>query len=183
MTDHNQDPADTENIPSIDEQRLIAQAGKLGAAHQPERDLWPAIAQQITSHTTVQPAKSWMPLALAASVMLTAISLAFSSYVYFNQPEAKLVVVNDPVDSIEQPYILARAAYLEELLVQDEQLSPEVIAVLNDNLDVIDNAITEIRKALKDNPEDAMLLDTLIQTREKEMALFRQLTTQRITSI
>jgi hypothetical protein len=130
---------------------------------------------------------SWMPFALAASLAMTAISLAFSSYLFLNQTESVPIASNsipgNVIDMIDQPYLLARAAYLEDIVVRGESLDPDVRKVLKDNLDIIDQAIAEIRTALDENPGDALLINALIQTREKEMALLRKLTRPEMTTI
>lgn len=175
-----------DKVLSIEEQRLVKQAASLGATHQPGRDLWTDIKQQIQTTSIVQPTSRWMPFALAASLLISVISIGFSGYLYVNQSNQTIshpVASKDYISAIEQPYILARAAYLEEMVVEGSDLSPEIRAVLKENLDIIDTAISQIRSALKDNPNDGLLLDTLIQTREKEMELFRQLTTQRFATI
>ena len=178
---------DTEQqVTSIEEQRLVKAAQALDPVHAPERDLWPEIETAITVESTkVRPMPSWMPFALAASVLMTVVSLGFSTHVYLNQDQTNLTVTasNDYVTAIEQPYMLARASYLEEMVVQDEQLSPEIRLVLKDNLKIIDDAIAEIHLALKEDPTNAFLLNKLVQTREQEMTLFRQLTKRRTSTI
>ena len=178
---------DTEQqVSSLEEQRLVKAAKALEPAYEPERDLWPEIENAISAQSnTIRPMPRWMPFALAASVLLTVVSMGFTTHVYMNQNQTNSPVVasNDYITAIEQPYMLARASYLEEMVVQDEQLSPEIRLVLKDNLQIIDDAISEIHKALEQDPDNAHLIDKLVQTREQEMAFFRQLTKRRISTI
>lgn len=178
---------DTEQqVTSLAEQRLVKAAQKLNPIHEPERDLWPDIEKAISEDTaTIRPMPRWMPFALAASVLLTVISLGFSTHVYMNQVQTNPLVVasNDYINSIEQPYMLARASYLEEMVVQDEQLSPEIRLVLKENLQIIDDAIAEIHMALEQDPDNVLLIDKLVKTREQEMTFFRQLTKRRTSTI
>ncbi len=173
-------------ISSLEEQRIVKAAQALDPIYEPERDLWPSIEQQIADNRTgMTQIPRWVPLALAASFLLTVVSLGFSTHLYINQNQTipSDIASNDYITSIEQPYMLARASYLEEMVVQDEQFSPEIRLVLKENLKIIDDAIAEIHLALKQDPENALLIGKLIQTREQEMAFFRQLTKRRTSTI
>ena len=175
-----------QSVASLEEQRLIKAAQALGPAHAPSQDLWPAIEHAIKdtdNHRRLMP--RWMPYAMAASILLTVISLGFSTNLYLNQIQTNTVVVtsNSYIDAIEQPYILARTSYLEEIVVHGQELSPEIRVVLKDNLQIIDEAIADIYNALAQDPDDKQLIDKLIQIREQEMGLFRQLTKRRISTI
>jgi len=173
-----------QTVGSIEERRIANAASLLEPTFAPERDLWPDIENRISGpDSRVKPMPTWMPYALAASILMTVVSLGVSTNLYLNQTNSVVVASNDHIDAIEQPYMLARVSYLEEMVVQGEDLSPEIRLVLKENLEIIDKAIESIHAALEINPNDAQLIDKLIQTREQEMAFFRQLTKRRVTTI
>lgn len=173
-----------QTIGSLEERRIANAAADLEPIYAPQRDLWPEIENSISgSQTRTKPMPTWMPYALAASILMTVVSLGVSTNFYLNQTKSVVVASNDYIDAIEQPYMLARVSYLEEMVVQGQDLSPEIRLVLKENLEIIDKAVESIHEALATNPNDAQLIDRLIQTREQEMALFRQLTKRRVTTI
>lgn len=176
---------DSDNtVGSIEERRIANAAASLEPIYSPERDLWPEIENRISdTDSRIKPMPKWMPYALAASLLMTVVSLGVSTNLYLNQTNSVVTASNDHIDAIEQPYMLARVSYLEEMVVQGEELSPEIRLVLKENLEIIDKAIESIHSALEVNPNDAQLIDKLIQTREQEMAFFRQLTKRRVTTI
>lgn len=176
MTDNS--PSD--NVTSLEMQRILSKASELDAVHQPERDLWPDIESKLSPKAKAK--YNWMPYALAASVLLAFISVSFNGYL-LTQTKPVLTASNTNISDIERPYILARTALLEEIVTNENQLSPEMREVLDVNLEIIDKALYEIRQELEVNPNDAYLIDALITTREKELELFRQLTVHRYVTI
>jgi hypothetical protein len=72
-------------------------------------------------------------------------------------------------------YEHARAELLDALAQRRESLSPELKAILRDNMAVIENAVHEINVALADDPENPSLRHILAATREKELTLLEQI--------
>lgn len=174
------DKSESDNIESLEMQRIIRQASELEPTHRPERDLWQDIQSNLTPKA--KPKFNWMPYALAATVILSVLSISFNGYLMI-QTKSVQTASNTNIEEIEKPYILARTALLEEIVTNENQLSPEMREVLDVNLEIIDNALNEIRKELKINPNDAYLIEALVTTREKELELFRQLTVHRYATI
>jgi len=173
----------SDNIESIQVQRLRRKLGDLEPIHEPESDLWSGIESSIRSEKPKSKTPSWMPFALAASLILTVSSIGFSGFMYFNQTNSDLVASKKYVGLIEQPYTLARAAYIDEIESEQLRLRPEMKQLLYSNLEVIDKAVSEIRAALELNPDNPLLLESLVQTREKEIKLLKQITAKQNTTI
>jgi hypothetical protein len=183
------DPA---NLADFGEQQIAQQAANLTKDIQPKRELWPEIAQRIKETPQDLPEKQqnrWLPFAMAASLMIALGSLGFAGYTNMQlqeqlaktaESEAK---VNAVIDSIEQPYRIARTSYLNALATQEQYLSPEDREVLRKNLKIINDAANEIRAALVKNPNDPLLIEALILTHNKELALLNQLTNQGLDTI
>lgn len=164
------------------EHSIIRQARMLDKEIEPEIDLWPAIAnriralpQQEVNQTSIH---RWMPVALAASVLIAIGALGFAGYTNYTvqQQVAVTAIEESTIDLIEQPFMAARASYLKTLVTEEQQMSPEVREVLKKNLKIIDDATREIRLALIENPYDPFLTDALLQTREKELHLYTMVT-------
>ncbi len=172
---------------STDNEKITQLVSELQANHEPERDLWPVIEDQIRGTYQEQQSGQWMPFALAASLLISIISIGFSGYLYLNvSVDSNLVAEQssaNPVELIENSYRVAKAAYLTELATDKRQLTPEMRKVLRKNLEIIDQAASEIHAALKTSPNDIFLMNTLIQTREKEIELLRQVASQPTTTI
>ncbi len=171
------------------EHAIINRAHKLTSEIEPETDLWPAIVdairelpQEDVNHGTQN---SWMPMALAASILIAVGSLGFIGYTNYSvqQSVAPLADNQSTIDLIEQPYQTAKASYMTAIAVNDNAMSPEVRAVLKKNLKIIDQASEEIRLALKSNPNDPFLTDALLMTRQKEIQLLNQVSAQRPDTI
>ena len=106
-------------VGSIEERRIANATAELGSVYSPEHDLWPTIKDRITdADSDVKPMPKWMPYALAASILMTLVSLGVSTNLYIQQTNSLTTASNDYIDVIEQPYILARVSFLEEMVMQ-----------------------------------------------------------------
>jgi hypothetical protein len=177
----------------IAEQAIVRRAQKLNKSIEPESDLWAGIANRINElpqHEVEQVSvnswkSSWMPMSLAASMLLTVGALSFAGYTKYsvNQKLMTTTESESTLTLIEKPYLIARANYLTDFATKDQQMSAEVRSVLKKNLKIIDDATQEIRNALKENPNDPFLTDALILTHQKGIQLLSQVTTQGQDSI
>ena len=168
------------------EHSMLRQAKLMDKEIQPERDLWPEIVDKIRvlpQQDFNQP--SWMPMALAASILIAVGALGFAGYTNYSvtQQFNPTFVEESTVDLIEKPYLLARASYLTALATEEQAMSPEVREILKKNLIIIDKATQEIRQALKDNPNDQFLTEALLLTRQKELQLLNQVTNRELDTI
>ena len=177
----------------IAEQAIVRKAQELNKSIEPETDLWSGIANRMNhppQHDAEQPSSSswkstWMPMSLAASMLMTVGALSFAGYTNYstNQQLLSTPERESTLTLIEKPYLIARANYLTDFATKDQQMSPEVRSVLKKNLKIIDDATQEIRNALKENPNDPFLTDALILTHQKGIQLLSQVTIQGQDSI
>ena len=179
-----------ENRPTdLAEHSIVRQARMLDKEMQPERDLWPGIADIIRGVPQLEFNQPnyvrWMPMAMAASLMIAIGALGFAGFTNYSLKQQSLTSVIDEttVNLIDQPFMIARTSYLTALVTDEQQMSSEVREVLKKNLKIIDDATQEIREALKENPNDPFLTDALLLTRQKELALLNQITNQGLDTI
>jgi len=103
------------------------------------------------------------------------------------QPHAELTVAEpaarpaDPVASVQAELQLATEHYekaikqLEEIARSDDSaLDPQVAAVFQKNLEVIDQAIDESRSALQTQPASATVQEGLFDAMRSKVALLQQ---------
>jgi hypothetical protein len=76
------------------------------------------------------------------------------------------------VEAMEADYRAARAAFMDAVAQKAGAIDPETLAVVQENLAVIDGAVGEIRVALATDPSNTVLMELLVAARERELALF-----------
>lgn len=135
----------------------------------PERDLWPGIEarllpqRQMVAH---RPARVW-PLASAAS-MLLALGLAWQSDPQGARPVAvsgqAVTVLPQEAEALTEHY----QAALREL---DMRATP---ASWQPGLEALDRSAMQVREALRQSPDSALLLEQLRQIYARRIALSRR---------
>jgi len=141
----------------------------------PTRDLWPEIAQQLDQvRSNQQPRQRWLPMAVAASVLVSALSAVFTWQLY-QQRESEVVLANAQLllQQLESPYQLARTSYAEQWPNLRANLDPETAATVERNLVIIRTAQEQLAKALKKQPDDPALQQLLRQTLAKEVEVYQ----------
>ena len=122
---------------------LVAGARTLPTSIEPARDLWGGIASRLGKRETVN-GKRWLRVALAAAaVIVIAVGLyrLLPTSTVFYRPAGSWVAVDADFNR--------SVAELTRILdAQRDRLSPETVALLERNLQVIDRAIAESRAAL-----------------------------------
>jgi hypothetical protein len=157
---------------------LLAAAATLPRDIQPPRNLWPEIAARLASR---QPRaltwKRWVPLAIAATV-LVAVTALLTARLTSNGT----VVATGPAPAAVHPatfdadreYALATED-LERLLAERrDRLAPATVAVLEHNLALIDAAIAESRAALAADPANADLRALLWGAHRQKLELLER---------
>jgi len=160
--------------------KLDLAARQLATEISPERDLWPGIAEAIA-----KPQRSrWTPMfAQAAAIVLLVGASSAVTYIAVDKKGPNIVVA--PELAFEQAsfgtnYNLgpgfqdARNSLRGELEVELTYLSPEARADINDNLDLIHNAIVEINSALEKEPDNVLLQLKLLRAYREELTLLRR---------
>ncbi len=155
--------------------RVLAEARALPREMKPARDLWPGIAERLRSRPLWG---NWTFLAAAASL---ALALAAVFLLRDGPPPstAPMVPVAIPSESsalaaAEEDYARASAALLAALHDRRSSVSPETMASVEKNLEVIDQALAEVRDALRRDPDNPELTRMLAATHRKKVDVLRR---------
>ncbi|MGB5345259.1 MAG: hypothetical protein WBN23_03750 [Woeseia sp.] len=184
MNDDHQ-PLDAKSVDAI-----MKLAGAMPRAVQPERDLWPAIAQTINEGERLGGAGPRWPrlFAQAAAVLLLVGASSGLTWLAMQDRTAPDTLTASSQGLTFQPvsgsfgsqYMLgpdyqdARDELLARTDVELARLSPETRALVEQNMLTIRSAIDEINKALAAQPDNALLQELLINSYREELKILRQ---------
>ena len=166
---------------------LMAAAAALPKQIAPGRDLWPGIEQALRK----PPASAWYRgglFAQAAAVILLIGASSGLTYFAVRDGGSQVSPVVTDVTRVFEPvsgsfgssYNLgpdfqdARNSLAARLEMEMERLPADARADIQENLDVIHNAIIEINKALAEEPDNALLQELLLRTYHDELALMQK---------
>jgi hypothetical protein len=166
---------------------LLAEAAALPSELQPARNLWPGIASRIASGNVAGfPARRhWITAAslAAAAAALLALASALMSRTPVVPQQARLVVpsavpvavsaVPEALQPAEAEYLRATAELMEALQSRRARLSPETVAALDRDLDIIDGALADLRVALQKDPGSQKLAHMLAATHQRKIEVLR----------
>jgi len=161
--------------------KLSRAARQLTTGISPERDLWPGIAEAIAAPKP----RRWVPMfAQAAAVLLLVGASSAITYITVKDDSPPIVQVAPELifeqASFGSRYNLgpgfqdARNALVAEFEVELERLSPETRAEIQMNLELIQQAISDINEALEEEPENALLQARLLRTYLDELEMLRR---------
>ncbi|MCB1844213.1 MAG: hypothetical protein KDI09_14730 [Halioglobus sp.] len=173
------------------ERDVLELARGITAEVQPQRDLWPGIANAIAASDR-QPEKTvsrWPKMfAQAAAVLILVGGSSALTWLVINDAD----MAADPVDnsagltfepvsgSFGSRYSLgpdfqdARDSLIAKFDERLGQLPSDTRAEVEKNIDVIRSAITEINKALAAEPDSVLLQELLLSTYSDELAVMRK---------
>jgi len=156
---------------------ILAQAAALPREVAPPRDLWAGIAERIERERRVRPVW-WGPVGLAlAATLVVGVAAAL---LHRNVPVAATLMTTpvslDPtsIGAAEQEYQQAASALMAALQGRRDTLSPETLASVENNLLVMDQALTEVRAALGRDPGNPELTRMLVSTHRKKVETLRR---------
>jgi len=162
-------------------QELRADTASLPREILPPRDLWPNIATRIEAAPIRPVPRFWqqtwrwtLPVAAAAAVVLAVLYGIgqFRDAGVMPRPGSQAAFEQD---AAEAAYEAARTELLQALDAREEALAPDTLKTVEENLQVIDDAVREIRTALDDDPANPRLLRMLMATRRKELGFLGQM--------
>ena len=176
---------------------IVAAAGRLPGS-MPDRELWAGVTDRIGAKNRVLPLalrtrkrfSFTAPQLAAAGIILMLLS---GGLVYMVRPQMQPVAtaadtappatpVVAPASLVDPQYEDA-AADLEQILAQGRgRLDPQTVRVLEQNLQAIDAAIAQSRRALEADPANAFLNSHLESARQRKLALLRRATALTIGS-
>ncbi len=167
---------------------LMANAAKLKPAVRPARDLWPDIEKAINS--PARPERSiWNSVwAQAAAIVLLVGGSSGITYLAVNDggdPTTTVggtpVLMFEPVSgsfgsqyNLGPDYQDARRDLVAKLDDRLGNLSPDTRDVVVSNLETIRQAISDINKALAEDPDNVLLQELLLGTYRDELSLMNQ---------
>jgi anti-sigma-K factor RskA len=173
-------------------------AAALPRSIDPARDLWPEIAERLTSDGVVRPSfggagrpataartvPAWRWLA-AAAVVIMAVMAAYQ----LGRSQRSGPVAHDAGPGATSSVVAASASPDVELELQEvrddlrarldlrrEVLDPATLQVIDDNLELIDGAIERISAALDSDPGNARLTRQLVFAYRQQIDLLRRST-------
>jgi hypothetical protein len=161
---------------------LLAQAASLPKTLRPGRDLWPEIASELGVRSRVLPflPRRHMFYAGAAAALLVAFATLRPGGARGPAPSAAPMTLpaaateDAGLKTAEADYDRATGALLAALKERRESLSPEVLAGVEKNLAVIDQALAEVRQALDKDPGSPELTRMLAATHRKKVEVLQR---------
>lgn len=164
------------------DQQILADAARLSTEIAPQSDLWPAIEATIAAPKR---ARRMPYLAQAAAVVLL---VGASSGVTYKLTKTDADVSPGPVGTeyvleqasfgagfeLSSDYKLARSKLQAELNIELARLSPEARTNVEQNLQVIRDAIKQINTALEQQPDNVLLQELLAKTYREELAVMQK---------
>ncbi len=128
--------------------------------------------------------RSWLAVAAVVAAAVGSVLVAYT----VGRQQAQVVVVEKTetpsavpakagggsMSAVEVEFREARDELMVALVQREGQLSPETVAVVYDNLRVIDGAISRISAALGEDPENPMLAGQLTRAYQQQIQLLRR---------
>jgi hypothetical protein len=158
----------------------------LPSSEEPPRDLWPGIAARISEQKVVRGRFGYRAF-LAAAAAAVIVFAMIGAYLFGRSQavvvaEAPAVVSGGPSEillaSFEDlgvdGYEARRNGLLHALDLRKDELSPETIAVVMDNLLLIDQAMDRISVALGEDPENELLMKQLAGAYRRQIDLLQR---------
>jgi anti-sigma factor RsiW len=154
---------------------MLARVSALPRSIAPERNLRPHIWAKTEQRTLWQ----WRYPLAAAAIALIAIS-SIVTLLLTRGPNTSVTVRPDAQPAgvnfvaIEQKYT-SELEQLQQVLRQNrDELAPETVQILEDNVRVIDSAINEARAALANDPGSVTLKEMLSSAYQRKVDLLKQ---------
>jgi anti-sigma factor RsiW len=173
---------------------LLARVGALPRRIPPMRDPWPDIARRLRTGEVIPldfagRSRRWYPLgavAAAAAVLIVAVSLVTAVLVgreraarVASAPELPAVAAGVTPASLElaqaqATFDGARKQLVAALNARKASLSPQTLAVVERNLEIIDRAVGEMQAALARDPGNRELPALLLTAYRQEIDLLQR---------
>jgi len=174
--------------------KMTMAASQLATEITPSRDLWPGIEGAIKAPQ--QPRQTpWFAQAAAVFLLVGASSMVTYSVLKYDeantpQPAVQIIPTNLTFEraafggehTLESVYGRAAGDVESSLDRELENLSPEAREDVKRNLAVMRQAITDIRQALEEEPNNGFLQELLVEAYRNELALMNRVggMTQRV---
>jgi anti-sigma factor RsiW len=173
---------------------LLARVGTLPRSIPPMRDPWQGIVSRITAggvieHDFAGRSRRWYPLgavAAAAAVLIVAVSLVTAILVGRERAARVALAPERPgatsevtpasleLTQVQATFDAARQQLLAALEARKGSLSPQTLAVVEENLKIIDRAVGEMQAALARDPGNRELPTLLVTAYRQEIDLLQR---------
>lgn len=175
----------------LNEMRMIAGGAKVMKSVLPSENLWSGIESEIRKNTRKSPL--WWSrireffrfsfysreLAFSGSGLLAGLVLMTLFYygTSFIQTDRSIPeqVGSNQFQEVDRHYQLAIEALNQAISEQNVELSPELAAVFEENLEIIDDAIRSFRTAMNEYPEDQEANEYLLICYRKKLELLGEI--------
>jgi hypothetical protein len=175
---------------------LLRAARELPRGIAPSRDLWPGIEREITAPA---PSRRWDWSRIAAQAAAVVMLVGGSSAVTWvvleeGQPGVETAATTPPLEfemvagsfggryHLGPEFIDARNGLAAGLDAKLKQLPPETRQAIEKNIADIRGAISEMNRALANQPDNALLQDLLLGAYREELSLMRKVDTMAAAS-
>jgi len=166
-------------------ENMLALASELPREIAPEHDLWPRIEGSISRKKVVAfpvHRRHFWQLAAAAAVVVAAIVGGYLIGLHQQAPhivevgstENAVLAANDSWSLVPPSLQQTRAQLRAALDARKDSLSPQTIAMVEENLEIIDRAISEISLALNETPNNPRLQRQLYFACSQEISLLQR---------
>ena len=166
---------------------LKRQAKALPASVMPERDLWPGIKARIKGPATAidfgssrrQPHYSVLRYVMAAAALVLMMLGVRTMFELEGgvEPATPIIAIDPELNRIEQEYAAAKEELLAALRARQASMDEEALetlAIVEENLAIIEGAVNTINVALADNPNSPELERMLHAAYQSEVNLLHQ---------
>ena len=173
---------------------LLARVGALPRSIAPVRDAWPGIVSRIGAGEVIESdfagrGRRWYPLgavAAAAAVLIVAVSLVTAVLVGRERAARVALAPVRPgttagvapasleLAQAQATFDAARTQLLAALEARKGSLSPQTLAVVEENLKIIDRAVGEMQAALARDPGNRELPMLLVTAYRQEIDLLQR---------
>jgi anti-sigma factor RsiW len=170
----------------LDELRLVVDRAAAAPALPPASDLWPEIAARLATarHSGLAGASPARRIAftapqLAAAALLVALLSGWMVWTATSRPAPPGAVDGVAAEGAAAPtlspaqYDQAVAELERTLALGRDRLDAATVAVVEENLAIIDRAIEEARRALNEDPSNSYVSGHLAQVRRQKLELLR----------
>ena len=153
---------------------VIAAAQDLPPSIAPPRDLWPGIEKRIQEQKVVRfPTRRLLAAAAAILIFVAGIYTGVLRDQQSTQRAEAPPTGTMLLDRVEEEYTMASTDVLERLSGREDELDPATVELIRNNLEIIDEAIREIRVALDEDPDNPRLNRLLTGEYRRRGALLR----------
>lgn len=147
----------------------------------PPQPGWKSVERAILSDRSQSTRQSsWMPYAVAASLLVAVLSSAISvktmsDYESFKEQQVAFLRTQETIMLQDQQRQIIRTNFVGRLQSASSSLDPATVADINNNLAIIEQALLDIKQALIKQPGNERLTELLQDTYAQEKGLIENL--------